>query len=166
MEAASEDYLELQGSREPLVECSLGFMLRRSEENKMGFLAWIYLAVLKEALRLSVPAKRRSRQLEVQVQDGRVPDETGTTMARPRRHGQSQLNRRLLRPPYQIWKSGLLFLKNKRRTADPLGLKVDTHLHTVGDPDERNPAVHPVFLAIKSHGPHNRTRACSLAGSR
>ena len=71
-----------------------------------------------------------------------------------------------LTPGSQIWKSGLLFLKDKRRTADPLGLKVDTHLHTVGDPDERNPAVHPVFLAIKSHGPHNRTRACPLAGNR
>src|SRR5215469_2029842 len=29
MEAASEDYLEFQGSREPLFQCSLGSMLRK-----------------------------------------------------------------------------------------------------------------------------------------
>ena len=66
----------------------------------------------------------------------------------------------------QIWKSGLSFLENKRRTANPLDLKVDTHLHTVGDPDEGDTTVHAVFLTIKSHGPYNRTGACSLARTR
>jgi hypothetical protein len=56
-------------------------------------------------------------------------------------------------------------LKGNWRPADPFWLKADTHLDAVGDPDERNPAVHSMFLAVEGHGPGNRARASPFAGN-
>ena len=48
-----------------------------------------------------------------------------------------------------------LLLKGQGRPADSLPLEVDAHLDAVGDPDEGNAAVHPVFLTVESHRPFN-----------
>src|SRR5437660_10714814 len=62
--------------------------------------------------------------------------------------------------------SGCLLLKDHRRPADSLSLKVDGHLDTVGDLDERNAFIHPVIPTVESHCPLNLTRACTLASNR
>jgi hypothetical protein len=45
-------------------------------------------------------------------------------------------------------RGGLLF-KDQRRTADPVGYEVDSHLHAVGNLNERNTTIHAVFLTVK-----------------
>jgi hypothetical protein len=51
-----------------------------------------------------------------------------------------------------------LFLEGHWRSADPLSLKIDSHLDAVGDLDEGNAFIHPVILTVKGHGPLNLTR--------
>jgi len=53
--------------------------------------------------------------------------------------------------------SSCLLLKDHRRPADSLSLKVDGHLDTVGDLDERNAFIHPVVFTVESHCPLNLT---------
>jgi hypothetical protein len=55
----------------------------------------------------------------------------------------------------------LLFI-DQRRTAYSLGFKVDRNLHPVGDPYERNAAVHPKVLSIKSHDSFDIVKSCLI----
>src|SRR5580658_5023064 len=53
----------------------------------------------------------------------------------------------------------LLFLVDKRRPADFVGLKGDRHLDAVADLDERDTFVHPVVLTVEGHYPFNAALA-------
>jgi hypothetical protein len=57
-------------------------------------------------------------------------------------------------------------LKRQRWPTDALPLEMDTYLHTVGNLDERNAAVHAVLLSVEGHGSRNRARAGALARNR
>jgi len=59
-----------------------------------------------------------------------------------------------------------LLLKDHRRPADSLCLKGDSYLDTVGDPNERNAAVHTIVLAVEGHCPFNLAYAFALAVGR
>ena len=59
-----------------------------------------------------------------------------------------------------------LLLENDRRSADSLRVDVNVYLDAVGDPEERNAAVHPVVLPINRHYPFNLACACPPAGNR
>jgi hypothetical protein len=50
---------------------------------------------------------------------------------------------------------GWLLLKDHRRPSNSLRLEGNSYLDAVGDPDERDAAVHPVILTVESHGPFN-----------
>jgi len=52
-----------------------------------------------------------------------------------------------------IRKEHTLRVKDQRRPADSVNLKGNSNLDSVGDPDERNTAVHPVVLTVEGHGP-------------
>jgi len=46
-----------------------------------------------------------------------------------------------------------LLLKNYRRPADALALKIDGYLDAVSDLDEGNATIHPERLTVKGHRP-------------
>jgi len=54
-------------------------------------------------------------------------------------------------------KVGWLLLEHQRRSAYSLAFKVDYHLDTVGDLDQRNAFIHPIILAVEGHRPFNLT---------
>lgn len=45
-----------------------------------------------------------------------------------------------------------LVFENHCGTADALSRQIDIHFYTVGDSDKGNIAIHPIILAIESHG--------------
>src|SRR5271170_6596335 len=59
-----------------------------------------------------------------------------------------------------------LLLEDHWRSADPRGMEINSNLHTIGNLDEGDAAVHPVFLPIEGHGSCNRACACPPAGNR
>src|ERR1700679_2545795 len=61
-------------------------------------------------------------------------------------------------------RSTFLFLVDKRRSADLMGLKGDRYLDAVADLDERDAFVHPEVFTVEGHCPLNAALACALAG--
>src|SRR5208283_3166967 len=57
-----------------------------------------------------------------------------------------------------------LFLVDKRRPTELMGLKGDRYLDAVADLDERDAFVHPVVLTVEGHCPFDAALACALAG--
>ena len=59
-----------------------------------------------------------------------------------------------------------LWMEDQRGAADPLPFEGDGHLDAIGDPDERNAAVHPELLAVERHRPLDLTGARAFPGDR
>src|ERR1700693_1864724 len=57
-----------------------------------------------------------------------------------------------------------LFLVDKRRPADLMGLKGDRYLDVIANLNERDAFVHPIVLTVEGHSPFDAALACALAG--
>ena len=72
-----------------------------------------------------------------------------------RRQATKRLNAGALPPSW-------LLLKDHWRAADSLRLESDCYLDAVGNPDEGNPAIHPVVLTVEGHCPSDVARSFPL----
>ena len=67
-----------------------------------------------------------------------------------------------------LWISSLnrVLAYDRCRAADVLPLEIDAHFHAVGNFYKWDAAVHPVLLAVESHGSRDGARTGSFAGNR
>lgn len=82
--------------------------------------------------------------------------ESQALRGRKNRHAASAIRHILHREGVEGEPRRLSLFKDKRWSADASPFQVNRHLDAIGNLDKRNPAVHPIVLAVEGHRPFDR----------